>query len=175
VGEAVSGKSSASSTTCAPSHRWRRWLGPYLALPFRVALGVVFVVASLDKIAHPLAFAASISHYRLVPHELVNAMAICLPWIEIVCGAALCLGLGVRANALVACALLAVFIAAIVSALARGLDINCGCFSTDPGAQRMTRWTLAWDVIWLAMGVHALLCDRGVGALESLWRRRRTA
>jgi uncharacterized membrane protein YphA (DoxX/SURF4 family) len=152
---------------------WRKLLGPQLAWLFRVTLGVVFIVASLDKVAHPDAFAVSIANYRQVPQGLINAMAICLPWIELVGGACLVLGLWSRANLLVVELLLAVFIAAISIALARGLDISCGCFTTDSSAHSMTRWTLYWDIIWLGMGLHALLLDRDLISLGRLLRRRR--
>jgi uncharacterized membrane protein YphA (DoxX/SURF4 family) len=152
---------------------WRKLLGPQLAWLFRVTLGVVFIVASLDKVAHPDAFAVSIANYRLVPQGLINAMAICLPWIELVAGACLVLGLWSRANLLVVELLLAVFIAAISIALARDLDISCGCFTTDSAAHSMSRWTLYWDIIWLGMGLHALLFDRDLLSLGRLLRRRR--
>ncbi len=152
---------------------WREWLGPRLAVLFRLTLGAVFVAASLDKVLHPLAFAQSIANYRMVPLGLINLMAIALPMIELVSGVALLLGVGIRANLLLASGMLALFIVAIVLALVRGLDISCGCFTTDPSAHRMTRMTLIWDIIWLAMGVHALLYDRGLLSLEWLWRRRR--
>lgn len=151
---------------------WRTVLGPWLAWVFRVALGVVFIWASLDKIADPEAFAWNISHYRMVPQGLINLMAVGLPWIEIVCGVCLVLGLWVRPALLAVNGMLVVFIVAILSALSRDLDISCGCFSTDPAAHSMTRWTLYWDIIWLAMGLHALLLDRGVLSVTRLLRRR---
>jgi len=100
----------------------------------------------------------------------VNAIAICLPWIELCCGALLVLGVGVRANLLVVNGMLAAFIVAIVSALHRHLDISCGCFSTDASAHSMTRWTLYWDIIWLAMGLHAMIFDRGLLSLPAAFR-----
>jgi len=154
---------------------WRELLGPWLAWAFRVGLGLVFIVASLDKVAHPEAFARSIANYHLVPQEGINLMAICLPWIELICGLLLVVGLQVRANLLVIWALLALFIGAIGLALHHGYDISCGCFSTDPKAHAMTRWTLYWDIVWLAMATHALAFDRGYLSLAKLWRRHHTS
>jgi len=150
----------------------RRLLGPQLAWLFRVVLGLVFIVASLDKVAHPDRFAVSIANYHLVPQDLINLMAICLPWIELVAGLCLVLGLWGRANLLLVDAMLALFIVAILLALHRDLDISCGCFSTDPSAHGMTRWTLYWDIIWLAMGLHALVLDRALLSVGSLLHRR---
>jgi putative oxidoreductase len=148
---------------------WRTLFGPYLAMAFRVALGVIFIVAAWPKIAEPAKFAENIANYHLLPDDLINAMAICLPWIELICGAALVLGLNVRANLIVINAMLVVFIIAISMAIARGLDISCGCFSVaTEKTQTMTRWTLYWDIIWLAMGVHAMIFYRPLLSLKKL-------
>ena len=149
----------------------RAILGPWLAWFFRVALGVVFIVASLDKVAHPDRFAVAIANYHLAPQAAINLMAIALPWVELLCGALLVLGLWYRAGLLLVLGLLGTFIAAISLALQRGLDISCGCFTTDPAAHGMTRWTLYWDIIWFAMGLHALLLDRGLLSVKRLLRR----
>jgi uncharacterized membrane protein YphA (DoxX/SURF4 family) len=142
---------------------WQRLAGPYLAVLFRLALGVVFIAAAVPKIVDPLGFANSIANYHLMPQDAINLLALCLPWIELIVGAALVLGLSVRANLLNIGAMLCVFIVAISLAMSRGLDISCGCFSvaTEKSAQ-MTRSTLIWDIIWLAMCAHALIFDRGV-------------
>jgi uncharacterized membrane protein YphA (DoxX/SURF4 family) len=101
---------------------------PPLVSGLRVALGVVFIVASLDKIQDPAAFAENIANYRIVPHEFIHIMAITLPWLEIVVGALLLLGIWTRANAALAFGMLFAFILAISQALIRDLDISCGCF-----------------------------------------------
>lgn len=147
----------------------RQILGPWTATAFRIALGVIFIVAALPKVADPLGFAKSIANYHLVPTPAINLMAICLPWIELCCGAALVAGVGIRAHLLLVVGMLAVFIGAIASAMTRDLDISCGCFSThDSASNAMTRWTLYWDVIWLGMALHALVFDRGLLSLVRL-------
>jgi uncharacterized membrane protein YphA (DoxX/SURF4 family) len=148
----------------------RRW-PPWLAWGFRVALGVIFIVAALPKVARPDQFAWSIAHYHLLPDRWINLTAIVLPWIELLCGAMLVLGLAIRANLLLIVGMLAVFIAAIASAMVRNLDISCGCFAPGPEAASITRWTLYWDIIWLLMGVAALIWDRERLSLAALWAR----
>ncbi len=137
----------------------------------RVALGVVLIVASLDKIQHPEAFAQNIANYRILPYPFIPGMAIFLPWLEIVTGSLLVLGMWTEASAALACGLLLVFILAISQALVRNLDISCGCFDTNPAAHRMTRWTLYWDVIWLGWAVLVFLFDRGRYSISVLLRR----
>lgn len=99
----------------------------------RLVVGGAFVFAGALKIADPAQFAVAVSHYRLVPHELLNLLAILLPWIEVTAGVFVLAGIWLRAAALVITGLTAVFFALIVSALARGLNIECGCFGTVGG------------------------------------------
>jgi uncharacterized membrane protein YphA (DoxX/SURF4 family) len=92
-------------------------------------LGAVFAYAAWPKIADPSLFGQSIHRYALLPNSSVSLLAIYLPWLEI-CAAVFVLWPRYRAPAatLIA-AMLVVFLAAQGSALARGLDISCGCFS----------------------------------------------
>ncbi|NTV35047.1 MAG: DoxX family membrane protein, partial [Deltaproteobacteria bacterium] len=79
--------------------RLRRILShPLLIALLRVALGAVFIVASLDKIENPEAFATTIANYRFLPYKFINGMAIVLPWLEIITGTLLVLGIWARAN-----------------------------------------------------------------------------
>ncbi len=151
----------------------RRLTHPVLVAILRMALGAVFVVAAVDKIGSPSAFAQAIANYRLLPYQAIHALAIVLPWLELVTGLLLVVGWWTRAAALIADVLLAVFIVAISQAMIRGLDISCGCFDTDPSAHKMTRWTLYWDIIWLGWGVWVVAFDRGAGSLDGWLKRRR--
>jgi len=134
---------------------------PLLVSLLRVALGAVFIVASLDKIQDPEAFATSIANYRLLPYKLINGIAIVLPWLELVTGTLLVLGVWIRASTMIVWGLLLAFSVAISQALARGLDINCGCFSNNPVGERMSWWTLIWDLIWLSWGIPVWIFDHG--------------
>jgi uncharacterized membrane protein YphA (DoxX/SURF4 family) len=143
---------------------------PLFVLLLRVALGLVFVVASLDKIENPGQFAKNIANYRLLPYEFIHGMAIVLPWLEMMTGSLLVLGIWTRANALLTTSMLLVFIFAVSQALWRHLDISCGCFSTDPLADKMTRWTLYWDVIWLSWGVVVVIFHSEAYSLPRILR-----
>jgi uncharacterized membrane protein YphA (DoxX/SURF4 family) len=103
-----------------------------------IALGATFVYASLDKIGAPRDFARIIYHYRLVGPSAslgfvpANLLAVVLPWIELVCGLLLIVGLWRREAAVLTAAMLVVFIGAVSWALAQGIDIqNCGCFTVS--------------------------------------------
>ena len=95
-------------------------------------VGLVFAAAAAPKIAHPAEFALAIYRYQLVPHDFINALAVFLPWLEMVCAVALVFVPRYRSGALVLILLmLAVFTTAISINLYRGIDIACGCFSVN--------------------------------------------
>ena len=116
----------------------------------RLVVGGVFIVAGALKIQQPATLAADIGNYRLVPHEAINLLAIVLPWIEVVAGSLLALGTWKRASATVIAVMLIVFLVAIGQALARGLDVRCGCFGTVE-ARKVSVLAVGEDVALLAM------------------------
>jgi len=77
-------------------------------------------------------------------------VAITLPWIELLAGGLLVVGIWKRASAWVITAMMVVFLAAIGWALAHGYDIRCGCFGTVD-ARKVGLTALAEDFMLLAM------------------------
>ena len=148
---------------------------PYVALVFRLALAAVFLYAGISKASNPQEFGLEIARYRMVPQNLINLMAITLPWIEILAGVLLVVGLWARAAALACVGMNIVFIAAIISALHRGLDISCGCFGGGAEASKLSQTTLWRDLLFLFWAAHATLYDRGVLGIDGLLERRRRA
>jgi uncharacterized membrane protein YphA (DoxX/SURF4 family) len=94
------------------------------------AVGGIFVYAGILKALDPAQFAADIANFQLLPWPACAALALYLPWLEIVCGTALIVRRMRVAAALVLSVLCVVFLIALASAKARGLDIACGCFGT---------------------------------------------
>ena len=94
----------------------------------RVVLGGVLIVAGVLKAADPQASVTAVRAYELLPARLATVVGWGLPFAEIALGALLLAGLGTRAVAVAAAVLLMVFVAAVVSAVLRGLSIDCGCF-----------------------------------------------
>ncbi len=97
----------------------------------RVVLGVVFIYASIDKILFPARFAEIIYHYKVLPIEMLNIIAILIPWLEAGLGLLLIFDIWTDMASLILGVLSFVFILLIVSAMIRGLNIQCGCFSLD--------------------------------------------
>ena len=113
----------------------------------------IFIYASIDKIVHPAAFARDVYNYQILPDALINMTALALPWLELFLGLCLMAGIWLPGAVLVVNALLVVFLAALLFNLARGLDVNCGCFSTgSDGPAMSTGWYLMRDVGFLALG-----------------------
>jgi uncharacterized membrane protein YphA (DoxX/SURF4 family) len=101
---------------------------PWAATAARLLLGGVLVVAGALKVPDPAAAMRAVRAYRLLAEALVGPVAFGLPVIEIAVGLALLAGVFVRTAALATAGLVVVFLAAVGSAWARGLQIDCGCF-----------------------------------------------
>ena len=109
-----------------------QWLAhPWLTVRVQIALGALFVAAALPKIADPPSFAHMIYNYRILPAGLINFTALTMPWVEILAGLALILGLWVRPARWLVAAMLVVFIVAISFNLWRDNAIDCGCFDVS--------------------------------------------
>ena len=104
---------------------------PWLTIRVQIALGVIFVVAALPKIVDPPSFAHMIYNYKLIPFGLINLMALVMPWIELLCGLALILGIWKGTARTIIAVLLLTFIIAISINLLRGNAIDCGCFDVS--------------------------------------------
>jgi len=119
-----------------------------LILILRIFLGAVFIVAGAGKILNPTEFAHDIDNYRILPYILVTLMAVILPWVEFIVGLLLVFGRFLYSSSFIVMGLNLVFIIAISVAMARGLDIDCGCFSLKAGASKVGVLRLVEDVIF---------------------------
>ncbi|MCC5823580.1 MAG: DoxX family membrane protein [Phycisphaerales bacterium] len=103
-----------------------------LQLPFRLVLGGLFCVAAWAKLHDPQSFAEAIKGFRVLSEHdhafLITAAAFMIPWVEMVAGVALILGLWTRAAALALGLALIGFVVGLVSVIARGIDGDCSCF-----------------------------------------------
>jgi putative oxidoreductase len=129
-----------------------------LLLLFRVVLGGLFIYAGIVKVADPLGFAQDIHNYRLVGPSLSFIVAVVLPWLEVLAGAFLIAGISKRGAALAISGLLVFFIVLTLVTMARGLDVDCGCFGS---LSRKSGWSVVFeDLGMLALGL-CVLFDKG--------------
>ena len=142
---------------------------PWLTVRVQIALGLFFVVAALPKLVDPPSFAHMIYNYRLVPGAFVNVFALVMPWLELLLGLALILGVWTRTSAALVGALLVVFVAAISVNLARGNAIDCGCFDVTAANKSVDERLADMRLV--------VLRDAGMLAMvaQILWAKGRTA
>ena len=134
----------------------------YVVLAARLLIGGMFVYASIYKVFDPAGFAVSIRNYMIIPASWSNIVALTLPWIEIVAGAFLILGVHVRPSALLTTGMLGVFLGAIIYAFSIGLDIDCGCFSSAAtSGGRIGLIHIARDASLFLISLFILVLDSG--------------
>jgi len=138
------------------------WLRhPLVHRVLAIALGALFVYASLEKIAQPRDFARIVYHYQVIgPNAHVgyvpaNLLAVALPWTEALAGVLLIAGVWRREAAAVVAVLLVVFLGAVGWAMHQGIDVeNCGCFTVEGGGR--------------GAGLKLILQDLGLLAVAAL-------
>jgi uncharacterized membrane protein YphA (DoxX/SURF4 family) len=123
---------------------------------FRLILGGIFIWASLGKIGDPRGFAEVVKNYRMLPLWAIDPFSLMLPWIEILCGAALLTGYLIKGSALIADFLMIVFMLSIGINMVRGVNISCGCFSNSMEISRNMTLYLIRDAVCLFMGIWVL-------------------
>lgn len=131
----------------------------YLPLPsivfvLRILLGAVFIYASYDKILHPGAFAKAVYNYQIIPDVAVNFLALSLPWLELLLGLCLITGIWLPGATVMSTCLMTVFIGALIFNLSRGLNVQCGCFSTETGQDPVGAGSVLRDVAFLACSIY---------------------
>ncbi|MBI3872094.1 MAG: DoxX family membrane protein [candidate division Zixibacteria bacterium] len=139
----------------------------WICLIGRVILGGVFVYASWDKILHPDGFAHAVHNYRVLPDSLISLFALMLPWLELLCGVSLILGLRFQAAATLSGGLLVIFLVAVCITIARGINIECGCFTVSAHGRQAGLSVLIQDAGLLLLTLNALFSGAGKWALAS--------
>ena len=128
---------------------------PWISTVARLALAAVWIVAGALKVGDLAASGRAVHAYQLMPYEAAKVVGAAQPFLEIALGVLLLVGLAVRLSAGISAVLLTVFIAGMVSAWARGLQIDCGCFSRGgtlgPGETPAYAADLARDVGFLVL------------------------
>lgn len=129
----------------------------------RFALGTIFVLAGIAKLPRKDEFEAAVRSYRLLPAAWVARVAAALPVFELASGGFLLLGFLQRVDGLALGACLVVFAAAVSVNLARGREIDCGCFG-GVAEKQITWWTVSRNVVLI--GVATLVAAHPVRALS---------
>jgi putative oxidoreductase len=127
----------------------------WIEVVFRWVLGITFIYASYYKILSPTDFAKMVYGYNLFPEVLINLIAIFLPFLELISGLSLLLGIYPRSAALIINGLLLAFIILLTINIIRGHEFDCGCFSArETGSPKMM---VVRDVIYLILGLQVFM------------------
>ena len=124
-----------------------------LSLVARLILGAIFIAAGIPKILDTASFAGVVYNYHLLPDMLINIFAITLPWLEVTVGSLMILGIWLPGTVILYNLLMIAFIGALAFNTARGLDISCGCFSTEPG-EAINFGTVLRDVLIFSASLY---------------------
>jgi len=116
----------------------------------RILIAALFLFAAITKLFDPSSFAQQIANYQLTPWPSTAALAVFLPALELCVGICLLFGRW-ESGALVWLAiLLVIFSGALLSAIVRGLSIDCGCFGRSV-ENTGTLWPLIRNLVLLAV------------------------
>ena len=119
---------------------------------------MTFIYASFHKILLPADFAKIVYGYELFPHVIINLIAIIIPFLELVAGLALIIGLYPRSAAIIINMMLLAFIAVLTINLIRGHEFDCGCFSTgQSGYTSSSEVTVLRDVFYFLCGMLVII------------------
>ena len=141
-----------------------------VVLLLRLGLAYLFLRSGIPKVAYPLIFADAVQAYELLSPRLVPSVIVVVPWMEIVAALALLFGVLTEGAAILTGLLSMSFAILVTSAVWKGLDISCGCFTTDIS---VVQWRhVVFDLVLLAMSFLVHQKGPGVLALDNLIRRR---
>ncbi|MGD0274819.1 MAG: MauE/DoxX family redox-associated membrane protein [Syntrophales bacterium] len=143
---------------------------PALSLVLRLFLGAMFLYAGSVKMIDPAGFAKAVANYQILPGYLASIVAVVLPPTEILVALSLLLGWWIKGGAFLATGLQGIFSVALVLSLIRGLNIDCGCFSTSPGVGTITWTYLIRDYLLMAGSLQILFFDSRYGSIGRSFR-----
>jgi uncharacterized membrane protein YphA (DoxX/SURF4 family) len=116
----------------------------------RILIAALFLFAAITKLFDPSLFAQQIANYQLTPWPGTAALAVFLPALELCVGICLLFGRWERGALVWLAVLLAIFSGALLSAIMRGLSIDCGCFGRSV-ENTGTLWPLIRNLLLLAV------------------------
>ena len=100
-------------------------------LILRLAFGALFIWSGIAKLKDPITFADAVRNFRIIGDPIAPAMALFIPWVEVIAGICVMAGRYARGGSFVLIGSLFLFTGAVVAAWLRGLDITCGCFGDN--------------------------------------------
>jgi len=139
----------------------------------RLVLGGLFVFAGVMKAQDVQSFAEAVDAFRIVPAAWAPWLAFLIPWVEMVSGAILILGLMSRASALVIFVMLLGFIGGMLSVMIRDVDVDCSCFGDYFGDSKVGWPTVVRNLVFLGLAAPLVVRGGGLFAIDEYVAMRR--
>ena len=147
-------------------------------MPLRVGLGAVFCIAAWTKLGDVQSFAESIKGFQVVDADsyehLIVFAAFTMPWVEMIAGVLLVLGLWTRASAVTIAVMLVLFMGALIHVIMDdSVDADCSCFGN---IAVICENTVGWcqvirDVVLLVPAIYLIWRGGGRLGLDALAER----
>lgn len=135
-----------------------QWAALVAGLIARLLVGGLFILAAVMKLLDPEAFAKDIRNYAILPAAWSNVAAMTLPWLELVTGALLIVGVWRGAARCWLVLMLVGFTALKLTLVFRGLPLECGCFGHgNPLSDALGKLFSGVPGLWLNVAMLALL------------------
>lgn len=117
----------------------------------RFGLALLFLWAGAAKILSPVDFIQTIESYQLISYSFSVFFAYFIPILEILCGLSILFNKIDLGASMILLLMMLFFIAAMLQAWIRGLDITCGCFGKSSAQNRSQYlWWIIRDTVILS-------------------------
>lgn len=158
----------------------KKWIESIvLQFPLRAALGGLFCVAAWTKLNDLQSFAEAIKGFKVLDastHEhLILSAAYTMPWVELIAGVMLVLGLWTRAAATIVALLLVAFMGALMHVIFNEVPASCSCFGDLKigGCPPTVGWCqVIRDLVMLLPAIYLMWRGGGILALDTLCERK---
>lgn len=143
----------------------------HVSFVLRFLTGAIFTVAGVSKISDPIGFFSTLMQFQLFPDLALRFLAVYVPWLELVTGLCLLLGLMHRSAGLVFAVLNVLFSFSIMSVIVRGIEVDCGCFGLLGDALGLPdaadKWAVLRNLLFIAMGLGVFFIKESKLSLQS--------
>lgn len=132
-------------------HAFKHHIWPYFPLIARIYLAIIWIMAGWTKIGNYAEVSQSIMAYEIFTPEWSMYLAHIIGPVELIGGLLLLIGAGIRYLAPISLTALVLFIIGLAQALARGINIDCGCFGTEAGSTEDMVGAILRDIAFIAL------------------------
>ena len=121
----------------------------------RCVVASVLLISGVKHMLQPYLFAHTIAGYQLIPAPLVLVAAVALSCLHVALGSMLITNRATKLSLVVSGLLFGMFVVAQLSAIYRGLAIDCGCFGYSQ--RTINEWSVATPIALLACSLLSLV------------------